>query len=409
MGKLYNFFVVDDDPIAVKLMESFLVTKGHRLSASYPNQNIVDEIVEEKPDCVLLDIMMPGIDGIEILRRLRAKPELNSIKVVIVSGKSYEFDRRRAFSLGADGYFIKPVDPRKFVSDLEKIVEDKIRLTFWGVHGTLPVPGKKYIRYGGNTSCLTLEFPRGIFFIFDAGTGIKVLSDHLMAQKILYSQSKIFISHPHWDHINALPFFAPLYIQGNEFEILGPMQGDKTMRELISGQMEGVYFPINLKEFSARVYFRDLREEAFEIDNIKIKSLLLNHPGYCLGYRIEYKDRKICYVTDNEIYPKTSKFHNEDYYQKFTDFIFSADALIIDCTYTDKEYEKKMCWGHSALKQVVDIAAFSKVKNLYLYHHDPEHTDDDIDIKVRDAEIMLTEKSSQTKCLAPKEGQVFEV
>ena len=152
---------------------------------------------------------------------------------MVVYGKAYEIDRKRAFDMGADGYIVKPVVPDKIAGQIQRIVEDRVEMTFWGVRGTLPVPGQETIRYGGNTNCMSLEFPKGGLFIFDAGTGIKSLSDHLETQNRSKIEAKIFISHPHWDHINALPFFVPLYQQGNEIEICGPTQGDTSIQEMI--------------------------------------------------------------------------------------------------------------------------------------------------------------------------------
>ena len=241
--------------------------------------------------------------------------------MIIVSAKSYEFDKRQAMKQGADAYINKPLDPETFVETIEEIFEDKIVMTFWGVRGTLPVAGQRSLRYGGNTSCVTLEFSKGQLFIFDAGTGIKELSNSLMALGRAKLEAKIFISHPHWDHINALPFFVPLYMPGNEFEILGASHAHISMRELISAQMDDVYFPITMKEFGSRVYFRDLNEETFEIDAITIRTFLLSHPGNCLGYRVEYNGRSICYVTDNELFLPGTSNYDPHYVEGLTKFV----------------------------------------------------------------------------------------
>ena len=409
MNKKYKFFIVDDDRIFIKMLLRFLEAEGQTVLFNESSAGALPEIIEQKPDCVLLDIMMPEMDGLELLKKLRSEPDLNTTKIIIISGKSYEFDRKRAFEFGADGYITKPIDSQKIASQLQRIIIDKIELTFWGVHGTLPVPGDTTLRYGGNTSCVSLEFSRDNLFIFDAGTGIKVLSDHLMAKNRQLIDAKIFISHPHWDHINALPFFVPLYIPGNNFEICGPAQGDINMNKLISGQMDGVYFPIKFKEFGANIHFRDLKEEEFDIDGINIKTMLLNHPGYCLGYRVKYKDRIVCYITDNELYPESSRFYNEHYLNQLTEFVMDADTLITDCTYTDKEYESKIGWGHSSISQVVDLAHRAGVKTLYLFHHDLSQTDTDIDAKLETAQAMLKEMGSSTICIAPKEKEVFKI
>lgn len=409
MADSYRFYIVDDDRVSIQLMTRYLKTKGHRVSSNTSSIAALSEIFEQKPDCVILDIMMPEMDGLEILKRLRSEAALAKTKVVVVSGKSYEFDRKRAFSFGADGYIIKPIDSPSFEEQLERIIEDSVEMTFWGVHGTLPVPGDSTTRYGGNTSCMTLEFSHGNMFIFDAGTGIKQLSDWIFEQKKRLNDIKIFISHPHWDHINALPFFGPLYLSGNEIEICGPSQGDISIYEMISGQMDGVYFPIKIKEFGASMKFRDLKEEVLEVDGISIQTMLLNHPGYCLGYRLQYKGRSICYVTDNELYPESSRFYNQHNVKRLEKFVAGTDALITDTTYHDVEYENKIGWGHSAIGQVINLAHRAGVKCLYLYHHDLDHSDTDIDRKLDSAQNILKALNSETRCIAPREKQRFKI
>lgn len=410
MAELKNikFFIVDDDPDIVEIISGYLKQENAVVDGTTRSIEAYEKIVTQKPDCVILDIMMPELDGLELCKQLRREPVLTDLKIVILSGKSYEFDRSRAFSFGADGYFLKPImDYGQFINDLQHIIDDKPELHFWGVRGTLPVSGEDVLKYGGNTNCVSIKFPRNNLFIFDAGTGIKLLSNHLMKTHHTPISAKIFISHPHWDHINALPFFKPLYIPGNEFEICGPSHGDITMRELISSQMDGVYFPIRIKEFAARVYFRDLKEQDFAIDQIKIKTMLLSHPGYCLGYRLEYKEKIICYVTDNELFPETSPYHNLDYFEKLSQFVNSADYLITDSTYTDEEYKSKINWGHSPVSQVIKLADHANVKKLFLYHHDPDQTDQDIENKYTIAKDLLKELDSRTICIAPREKQHF--
>lgn len=408
LGKL-RFYVVDDDATTLGMMTEILQKAGHEVRASTSSLTGLAEILVQKPDVLIVDIMMADLDGLELCTMLRSKPSTSKMKIIIVSGKAYDFDRKRALDVGANGYFQKPINAETFLDRVHRIVEDKVDMTFWGVRGTLPVTGGRSLRYGGNTSCVTLEFPRHQLFIFDAGSGIKSLSDHLLKQRRRRVEAKVFLSHPHWDHINALPFFAPLYIPGNDIEILGARHGDTTMRQLISAQMDGVYFPITFQEFGARVYFRDLDEEDIQIDGIKIKTMLLSHPGRCLGYRVEYGGRSICYITDNELFLETSEFHNPHYVKKLTDFVAGTDALITDSTYTDAEYTTKVGWGHSCITEVVKLAHNAGAKLLYLFHHDPDQTDAAIDRKLEMAETLLAALQSKTRVLAPQEGQVFRV
>jgi len=380
-----------------------LQSAGHDVSHARSGPEALERTISEKPDCILIDLMLPDMDGLGLCRQIKHHPACKDVKVVFVSSKPYALDRKRAFAMGADGYIMRPLTPETFIGELKRALEDKIELNFWGVRGTLPVPGPDSLKYGGNTSCVSLEFARGQFFVFDAGTGIKQLADHLSHSTRHSLDGKIFISHPHWDHINALPFFSPLYTQGNEFEILGASHGDVTVRELISGQMDGIYFPINLNQFAARVYFRNLAEQTIEFGDIRVSTMLLNHPGACLGYRVDYRGRSVCYLTDNELYPKNSDHYNQPYRKKLIEFIRGTDALITDTTYTDKEYETHMHWGHSCVSEVVDVAHQAEVKNLYLFHHDPSQNDDAIDRKAESAQRLLKELGSSTRCLAPAE------
>lgn len=407
--KPLRFYVVDDDPSMVELMSALIEKAGHTVRTAASSLTALAEVLVQKPDILVVDLMMPDLDGIDLCSMLRAKPSTSGIKIVVVSAKTYEFDRKRALGAGADGFIQKPISAETFIPRIMRVIEDKVDLTFWGVRGTLPVAGGKSLRYGGNTSCVTLEFPTHQLFVFDAGTGIKNLSDHLLKQKRARIEAKVFISHPHWDHINALPFFVPLYMPGNDFEILGARHGDTTTRQIISAQMDGVYFPITFQEFGARVYFHDLDEEEVAFGRIMVKTMLLSHPGRCLGYRVDYNGRSFCYITDNELFVEGNPHHNPHYVAKLTRFIEGADVLVTDTTYTDHEYAAKVGWGHSSISEAVKLAHNARVKNLYLFHHDPDQSDTAIDHKLELAENQLASLRSKTCVIAPQEGQLFRL
>jgi phosphoribosyl 1,2-cyclic phosphodiesterase/CheY-like chemotaxis protein len=408
-GRRLTVYIVDDSRIQAEIARALLEKNGHSVLVNQSSVDALREIPAARPDCVLMDIMMPGVDGYELCRRLRTMPELAGIKLVMMSTKAYSFERRRAREMGADGYFVKPLHPAAFVSELERLVADTLNMTFWGVRGTLPVSRRDSIRYGGNTSCVSVSFPDGRLFVFDAGTGIKALSDALVTAKRTRIEGEILISHPHWDHINALPFFVPFYVQGHHFEICGPSHGDVTMRDLISAQMDGVYFPITVREFAASVTYRDLSEGDFEIGGTSVKTMLLTHPGNCLGYRLTWGKRSICYVTDNELYVPESECYSAEYVERLADFTRDADVLITDCTYTDEEYPRKMGWGHSSVGQVADLSARAQVRSLYLFHHDPDHTDAVIDAKLGRVRELLATRGAATTVIAPTELAEFEI
>lgn len=186
--------------------------------------------------------------------------------------------------------------------------------------------------------------------------------------------------------------------------MLGPAHSDRTVKDLIGAQMESIYFPITMREFGATLTFRDLREEKFVEDGTEVRTMLLNHPGNCLGYRITNGDRSICYITDNELYLPSHPQHNAQYLSRLTEFVRGADVLITDTTYMDDNYLTKVGWGHSCIGQVVELANAAEVKELALFHHDPDDSDDDIDAKLEIAAKGLSDLSSSVRVTAPAEG-----
>jgi CheY-like chemotaxis protein len=399
-----KFFIVDDDPDTLAVVSRLLTDAGHEVTVRVSSAGAIAEITETRPDCVITDVMMPVMDGFELTRELRRNPELAAMKILILSAKSYDFDRRRAKEMGADGYITKPIKRETFLKSVNEFVSNSIMLKYWGVHGTLPAPGAAFTRYGGNTPCVSVEIGGEPLYIFDCGSGIKRLSDHVMASGTERFSGRIFISHTHWDHINTVPFFAPLYLRGNQIELFGPYQGDLPIERAISAQMESVYFPVTVREFGARLVFRDLREERLEFGPVHIDTMLLRHPGYCLGYKLTCRERSICYITDNELYLPTDPRHDARYVQRLADFVRGADVLITDTTYRDHEYPSKVDWGHSCVSQVADLAARAEVKRLHLFHHDPDQTDDDIDAKLGEMRRELERLGSRVACDAPAEG-----
>jgi CheY-like chemotaxis protein/phosphoribosyl 1,2-cyclic phosphodiesterase len=400
-----KFFLVDDDPDIVALLIRVLEGEGHQAESCLSSVDALARIPAARPDCVLIDIMMPQMDGFELTRELRNRPELARMKIVVLSAKTYEFDRRRAKEMGADGYIAKPFARDTLLASILEIVAAHVTVAYWGVHGTLPTPGAAYTRYGGNTPCVSVEVGGEPLYIFDCGTGIRRLSDHLAATHGNERFSaRIFISHTHWDHINTVPFFAPLYARGNQIEIFGPHQGDLTIERAIGAQMEGVYFPVTMREFAARLVFRDLREETLEFGPVRIDTMLLSHPGYCLGYKLTARGRSVCYITDNELYLPSDKRHNPRYVEHLAAFVHGADVLITDTTYRDSEYASKVDWGHSCVSQVARLAARAEVKRLHLFHHDIDQTDEAIDLKLADARHALARLGSKVQCEAPAEG-----
>ena len=404
-----RFYVVDDDPLTLELVASLLDAAGHDVVTQRSSRQAIEELARNPPDCVLLDLVMPDLDGFEACRILRQDARLDETKLIILSVKSFESDRLAALESGADAYLMKPIRPTSFVRQLDAIIRDQIRVCFWGVRGTLTVPGERTVRYGGNTACLSCEMPKGDLLILDAGSGLKSLSDRLRVENGGRIQGRILLTHPHWDHLHALPFFAPLYVRGSELEICGPAPAGLSTRELVAAQLDGIYFPVTLDQLLARVYFRDLMEGDHDFGGYGVRALRLQHPGHCLGYRIDWKERSICYLTDHEIFSRDHEMSSPEERERWIDFVRGTDMLVADTTYLEHEYASREGWGHATVERVVERAVEAEVQNLYLFHHDPDQDDDAIDRKLEVAQEMAQQLGSELHCVAPGEGDLVLV
>lgn len=398
-------FVVDDNSESRDLLRRVLEKADFEVETWSSGADAIPAIIKAAPACVVLDIMLPDMDGLQVCRKLRDESRLANTRIVVHSAKSYDYDRRRAFAFGADDFVPKPIiNQEEFRERIRRLIDDEIQVEFWGVRGTLPVPGQNSLRYGGNTSCVSLSIPNKPVFIFDAGSGIRALGEKINPRNGLHIEANVFISHAHWDHVNAVPFFSPLYTPGNSIKIIGPNNPEISVEEMISEQMSSVYFPITVNELGARLSYTDLSQGVYDFSGVRVRTMLLRHPGNCLGYRVEYAGRSVCYVTDNELYPVDTEQYSEIYRNDLLEFVRGTDLLITDTTYTDAEYPRYIGWGHSCVGEVVDLAIAAGVKRLCLFHHDPGQSDEMIDLKLESAQRTIREKEAELKVLAPGEG-----
>jgi phosphoribosyl 1,2-cyclic phosphodiesterase len=233
-----------------------------------------------------------------------------------------------------------------------------MRVQFWGTRGSLAKPGPSTARYGGNTSCIEVCSARGTLVVLDCGTGAHPLGQKLMSANLKGTHGHILISHTHWDHIQGLPFFAPLFVPGSQWEIYGPKGLGLSLRDALAGQMQYTYFPITLDQFGATIHYHDLVEGTLDIDDARLSAHYLNHPALTLGYRLEIDGAAIAYCCDHEPYSRTlatgqGEITGQD--RRYADFIEGADLLIHDAQYTAEEYPAKTGWGHSTVEYAVRI------------------------------------------------------
>lgn len=278
-----------------------------------------------------------------------------------------------------------------------------MRLTFYGVRGSIPTPGADFVRYGGNTACVHIELEDGTDIVLDSGTGIRALGEKLASKN---TPIHLLLSHNHWDHIQGFPFFVPIYQDGREINIF-PGQTLLDEPDQILRQMEGSVFPVPREALKANISIEKLPDtlDKFTIGNAVIKRLRMNHPGKGSAYCIEADGCKIAYITDNELYPPYKK---ETDFLEFVMFALDADLLIHDAQYMLSDMPAKTGWGHSVAEEAVKLAMACNAKQLALYSHDPERTDKDIDEVVTHCNEYVTIAESTLKIIASSEGQTLD-
>ena len=254
-----------------------------------------------------------------------------------------------------------------------------MRVKFWGVRGSTPTPQAGNLRYGGNTSCVEVRHEHSLF-VFDCGTGFRTLGQQLQGESNGQPiRAHIFVSHFHWDHIQGIPFFRPLYENSNNQFAFHSSRRTRTLERVMEEQMASPYFPVNTSEMKAERSFYDMEEGQSQVDTATVRALWLNHPQGCMGFRLETRDGILVYATDNE--PGDEVFDKN--VRKLAE---GADVLIYDSQYLPEEYAaKRRGWGHSHWREAVNIVMESGAKELVLFHHDPDHDDELIDQVVNEA------------------------
>jgi phosphoribosyl 1,2-cyclic phosphodiesterase len=258
------------------------------------------------------------------------------------------------------------------------------KLSFWGVRGSTPTVDPSTWRYGGNTPCLELIAPDGTQFILDCGTGLRMLGNRGNSPGTGRSaETHIFVTHYHWDHIQGIPFFAPLYAEHNQFHFYSyrsKFLGRDSLKQVFEAQMAVPYFPVDMSAMNAKRKFKEVGGgDTFRIGENEITTAWLNHPQGCLGFRIDTPAGSVVYATDNE--PGDAKLD-----QSLRELAAGADIFINDAQYTPEQLATtRKGWGHSSWLDGARVAKEVGAKTLVLFHHDPDSTDRIVDTILKHA------------------------
>jgi phosphoribosyl 1,2-cyclic phosphodiesterase len=263
-------------------------------------------------------------------------------------------------------------------------ISEQLQVKFWGVRGSIPTPTAQNMGVGGNTSCLEVRLPGGEVIIVDGGTGARPLGQALAAEAAgKPSNLHLFLTHFHWDHIQGLPFFQPLYSKENSVTFYS-MKSPEVTQDILEGQMDVPYFPVDFRFLPAKRSFVGVMGQTFHFGEVEVRNFPLHHPQGCHGYSFSYRGRKLVFASDLE--------HGDPVLDAILlKEAHDADILIYDAQFTSEEYEKRHGWGHSTWLQATEVANQTGAKKLLLFHHDPSHSDETLHGILDDARAQFKE------------------
>lgn len=251
-----------------------------------------------------------------------------------------------------------------------------MKVTLWGTRGSIPSPGPDTVRYGGNTSCVEVAGDDGTILVLDAGTGIRRLGrDKPLPTK----RVDLLLTHLHMDHLQGLGFFAPLFEPGMDVHIWGPASPTETLQARLTRYLSPPLFPVRLRDVPCNLYLHHVPTDTVQVGEFQIDSMFVCHPGPTVGFRVATAKASLAYMPDHEPALTPATFARSGDWTSGYALAYEVDLLIHDSQYTNSEYAERIGWGHSSVEDSLRFAQLARVKKLMPFHHDPEHSDEQVD------------------------------
>ncbi|MBN2686657.1 MAG: MBL fold metallo-hydrolase [Deltaproteobacteria bacterium] len=265
----------------------------------------------------------------------------------------------------------------------------------WGARGSIPVSGPEYIKYGGDTTCVEIRTKNDEIIIIDAGSSIRRVGNRLIKEGRL--EFTMIFTHAHWDHVMGFPFFKPIYVSKSRINVCGCPFAQSTVEEMIAKVMSPPYFPVNYNDIHADITYGGNCVDSFTIDSVEVVPIPLSHPNQGLGYKFIEDGKSFVFLTDNEL---TLRHEGGLDYPDYLEFSSGADLLIHDAEYTEEDYAKTKGWGHSIFTDALRLAMEGNVRQLGLFHHNQDRSDDGIDQMVEQCRGIIRRSNTSMDCFA---------
>lgn len=395
-----EILIADDDAMVGELTNDLLSASGYRTVVLRESNLVLDAVREHRPKLIILDIMMPGIDGLKLLHAIKNDPSMNASKVIVLSAKSFPADRQRALDYGADAYVKKPYELEEFrrtvagligspESPAEPTGESKaVRVRLWGA--------------GGPASCLSVE-ALGRLLVLDAGAGASGMEQPFSGA----SEAWALMSRFDGEADAELGLLPGLRRQNLELHLAGAGEADKPLAKSVEAAISRA-FAVRPEPVTAKISLHELREDVYELaPGLRVCPFYANHPGTTLGYLLELAGRRIVYCPAGELYGESASAL-QDYDEKLGRLCRGADLLVHDARWSAADYEARKGQGHSSLENTVEFAAANEVQRLLLWAPDPSLDEAARRGMEQAAKALLESKGAELECAVAESGLAIE-